>query len=418
MNNFTGANFLRQRLVLSTITGQELNIRSIRSDDILNKGLNEAETSLLHLLDKVTDGSSFKISESGTSLYYRPGIIIGGGTRQIPIIHKCHPSRALSYYIEFLLMICPFGKSPLTIKLEGSTDNSGVDHSIDIIRMVTIPLIQKLSGITEEFFLKINRRSVSPSSSGSVLLNIPIMKKIEPIIMSGDIGRVKRIRGIVWYTGATSNQITMKMISKARSVLNRFIPDVWIYNDQPKIDSSNNQEENTGFGMTLISETLKGVIKGADFSFSSNSNNLQEILDLQSHYSEDEVKDDSELKVEDDVTDISDDVFYFDDDIENMTEWERIGWLTATRLLLEIDSQSLVDTGHQIYTLLFMALSQDSSKSELKLSKLTPMSVQFLRDLKLFTNVEFDIKEDFENGGIVILSCTGIGLPNFARKAI
>ncbi|KAH8583350.1 RNA 3 -Terminal Phosphate Cyclase [Cryptosporidium sp. chipmunk genotype I] len=433
---FKGGNFLRQRLALSTITGIPIIIKEIRADDTLNPGLNDSETSLLHLLDSVTDGSKIKINDTGTTLNYTPGIIIGGGTSDKPLIHECHPSRSLSYYIEFLLMFAQFGRDPLCIKLTGTTDNSGADHSSDLIRMVTIPLIKKMIPQVGEISLSIIKRSVSKNFPGQVLLNIPIVKKIEPISMDGTIGRIKRIRGIAWYTGSASPQIAIKMISKARGIMNKFIPDVWIYLDKPNKGPLQNNEEITGFGMTLVAESIKGVIKGSDFSCIPSLADVQKTLNIPVEFTEEEETPNSENNNEYQISDLSSgssdeggsfdgfneisssiQEFQSNKEFESLTEWEKIGWLTATRLLLEIDSQSNVDTSHQIYPLLFMSLSQDTAISKLKLSKLAPMTIQFMRDLKTFTNVEFTIKEDTENGMFVKLSCTGIGFSNFARKA-
>ncbi|KAL5367108.1 RNA 3'-Terminal Phosphate Cyclase-like protein [Cryptosporidium parvum] len=434
---FKGGNFLRQRLALSTITGKPIIIKEIRADDTLNPGLNDSETSLLHLLDYVTDGSKIKINDTGTTLNYTPGIITGGGTSDKPLIHECHPSRSLSYYIEFLLMFAQFGRDPLCIKLIGITDNSSTDHSSDLIRMVTIPLIKKMIPQVGEISLSIIKRSVSQNSPGQVQLNIPTIKKIEPILMDGPIGRIKRIRGISWYTGSASAQIAIKMISKARGILNKFIPDVWIYFDKPKKDSLQNDEEITGFGMTLVAESIKGITIGSNCSFISSSIDVQKMLNIPMESFEEEQVFNSDNINEYQIPDLSSDLsangeysnesrnetsssiqeIQNNEEFKSLTEWEKIGWLTASRLLLEIDSQSNVDTSHQIYPLLFMSLSQDTATSKLKLSKLAPMTIQFMRDLKTFTNIEFTIKEDTENGLFIILSCTGIGFSNFARKA-
>lgn len=433
---FEGGNFLRQRLALSTITGKPIIIKNIRADDTLNPGLNDSETSLLHLLDSVTDGSKIKINDTGTTLNYSPGIIIGGGSSDKPLIHECHPSRSLSYYMEFLLMLSPFGRDPLYIKLIGTTDYSGIDHSSDLIRMVTVPLIKKIVPQIGDVSLSIIKRSVSQDSLGQVLLSVPIIRKIEPILMDGPVGRIKRIRGVAWYTGSVSAQIAIKMISKARGIMNKFIPDVWIYFDKPKKDFPQSNEEIAGFGMTLVAESIKGVIKGSDCSCIPSLSNVQKMLDIPIESNEEETlnsKNNYEHQTSDLISGSSDGVDNCSDssneissslreiqnnqEFEGLTEWEKIGWLTATRLLLEIDSHSIVDTSHQIYPLLFMSLSQDTAISKLRLSKLAPMTIQFMRDLKTFTNVEFAIKEDVENGMFITLSCTGIGFSNFARKA-
>ena len=60
---FTGANFLRMRLVLSTVTGKSVKIKKIRPKD-QNPGLNEYEANFLRLLEKMTNGSRIEASRS------------------------------------------------------------------------------------------------------------------------------------------------------------------------------------------------------------------------------------------------------------------------------------------------------------------------------------------------------------------
>ena len=69
---FEGSNFLRLRLVLSTLSGKPIRIRNIRAKSTM-PGLRESEASLIRLFDKITNGSKIEVSETGTSLYYQPG---------------------------------------------------------------------------------------------------------------------------------------------------------------------------------------------------------------------------------------------------------------------------------------------------------------------------------------------------------
>ena len=70
---YEGSNILRARLVLATLSGRAIRIRKIRTREE-NPGLNEAEASLIRLFDKISNGSKFEVSETGTTLYYQPGI--------------------------------------------------------------------------------------------------------------------------------------------------------------------------------------------------------------------------------------------------------------------------------------------------------------------------------------------------------
>lgn len=61
---FTGHANLRQRLLLSILSGRSIRVDAIRSDDV-HVGLREYEINLLRLLEKVTNGSTIEINVTG-----------------------------------------------------------------------------------------------------------------------------------------------------------------------------------------------------------------------------------------------------------------------------------------------------------------------------------------------------------------
>ena len=69
---YEGSNFLRLRLVLSVLSGRSVKINKIRWKDE-NPGLRESEASLIRLMDKITNGSKFQVSQTGTQLTFQPG---------------------------------------------------------------------------------------------------------------------------------------------------------------------------------------------------------------------------------------------------------------------------------------------------------------------------------------------------------
>lgn len=89
---FKGSNFLRQRLVLSVLSGKAVRIVDIRSMSD-EPGLQEYEINLIRLMDKVTNGTHVEINETGTSLYFQPGLLNGGR-----IIHECSLQRSIGKY--------------------------------------------------------------------------------------------------------------------------------------------------------------------------------------------------------------------------------------------------------------------------------------------------------------------------------
>ena len=69
-----------------------------------------------------TDISHF----SGTSLFYRPGLLVGG-----TLEHDCSRQRSIGYFLEPLIMFAPFAKKPINITLRGLT-NGPLDPSVSI----------------------------------------------------------------------------------------------------------------------------------------------------------------------------------------------------------------------------------------------------------------------------------------------
>ena len=91
--------------MLATLSGKPIKITKIRSQD-LNPGLKDHEVSFLRLLEAVTNGSHIEISYTGTTIIYRPGIIIGGD-----LTHNCPDTKSIGYFIEPMLMLALFRKN-------------------------------------------------------------------------------------------------------------------------------------------------------------------------------------------------------------------------------------------------------------------------------------------------------------------
>eukprot|EP00076_Gallus_gallus_P016368 XP_015135674.1 RNA 3'-terminal phosphate cyclase-like protein isoform X2 [Gallus gallus] len=252
--SFAGCNFLRQRLVLSTLSGRPLKIRKIRAKEE-DPGLRDFEACFIRLIDKVTNGSRIEINQTGTTLYYQPGLLYGGSLE-----HDCSPSRSIGYYLESLLCLAPFMKHPLKIVLRGVT-NDQVDPSVDVLKATALPLLKKFGIDGESLEIKINRRGMPPKGGGEILFACPVRKVLQPIQFT-DPGKIKRIRGTA-YSVRVSPQMANRMVESARSVLNKFLPDVYIYTDHMKGISSG---KSPGFGICLIAETINGTILSAELA--------------------------------------------------------------------------------------------------------------------------------------------------------
>lgn len=87
--------------------------------NILFLSILECEVNFIRLLDKLTNGSSIKIGQTGTDLRYSPGLLFGG-----EIEHDCSLQRGIGYYLEAVMILAPFCKNPVKIKLNGVTNNN------------------------------------------------------------------------------------------------------------------------------------------------------------------------------------------------------------------------------------------------------------------------------------------------------
>ena len=91
---FHGSNFLKQRLILSILSGKSVHIVDIRSQDDA-PGLRGYEVSLIRLFDKISNGSEIDINKSGTAILFKPGILHGG-----TIHHDCNLERGIGMAFE------------------------------------------------------------------------------------------------------------------------------------------------------------------------------------------------------------------------------------------------------------------------------------------------------------------------------
>ncbi|MBN3273990.1 RCL1 protein, partial [Polyodon spathula] len=78
-------------------------------------------------MDKITNGTRIEINETGTTLYFQPGLLYGG-----PVEHDCNLQRSIGYYLEALLALAPFMKNPLKAVLRGVT-NDQKDPSVSLL---------------------------------------------------------------------------------------------------------------------------------------------------------------------------------------------------------------------------------------------------------------------------------------------
>uniref|UniRef100_A0A672IWN7 RNA 3'-terminal phosphate cyclase-like protein n=3 Tax=Salarias fasciatus TaxID=181472 RepID=A0A672IWN7_SALFA len=362
---YDGCNFFRQRLVLSTLTGKRVKIRNIRSKED-EPGLRDFEASFIRLLDKVTNGSRIEINQTGTVLFYQPGLLYGGSVE-----HDCNPQRSIGYYLEALLMLAPFMKTSLKATLRGVT-NDPTDPTVDLLKSTALPLLKKFGIDGEGLDLKVVKRGMAPGGGGEVAFTCPVRRTINPIQLT-DPGKIKRIRGVA-YSARVSPQMANRIVDSARGILNQLLPDIYIYTDHMK---GANSGKSPGFGLTLVAETLNGCFLSAEMSSTPQGQG------------------------------------------EPMLP-EDLGANCAKLLLQEIHRGGCVDSTNQSLALLLMTLGQQDV-SKVLLGPLSPYTIEFLRHIRDFFQIMFKLEvqkplEDERKGGDkVLVTCVGAGYSNINK---
>ncbi|XP_045483439.1 RNA 3'-terminal phosphate cyclase-like protein [Harmonia axyridis] len=363
---FQGSTLFRQRLVLSVLSGKPVKIINIRKSHD-KPGLHEYEVSLVRLLDKITNGTVVEIYEDGTSIFFQPGLLFGG-----TIEHDCSLERGIGYYLEALIMLSLFCKKPLHATLRGVTSNN-IDPSVDTCKTSMIGAMKNFIYNDENLEITIKKRGLLPNGGGEIFFKCPSVYHLKPVQLE-DFGLVKKVRGTA-YALRVAPYRANKVVEKAKGVMLKYIPDVFITIDQRKGIQSGNSP---GFGVHLTAETTKGVI-----------------------YSAEKVSNPDEPTTED------------------------IGLEVAQWLCYKIGQGGMVDPSSQAIALLFMALGpRDVSK--IVLGELTEYAIEFLRNLKTFFKVEFMLdyykpensEEESETQRKVLASCMGIGYTNFNKRPV
>jgi RNA 3'-terminal phosphate cyclase-like protein len=283
---FTGHRHLTSRLLLATLTGRPVRISQIRSTST-NPGLTRHETNFIRLLDAVTNGAQIQFSMTGTTLVYRPGLITGsteglgaaGGVIRHEIPREC-ARRGVSWWLIPLCILAPFSKGNVNVTFHGdgcvtSATPSG-DISADTVRTAILPLYKSF-GIERAIELRILKRSCAPQTSkgagGEVQLVFNHQVRLPKTLHLLNPGRVKKIRGVAYAVEVpkTNNE---RMIHEARGILNKFVPDTYIFADAspaPLIATSAHKgapkvKAAVGFGISLVAESSTGCLYSADVS--------------------------------------------------------------------------------------------------------------------------------------------------------
>ncbi|CAA91501.1 putative RNA 3''-terminal phosphate cyclase-like protein [Schizosaccharomyces pombe] len=356
LKRFKGCEYLTHRLVLATLSGTPIRVEGIYPDEA-DPGVKDYQVSFLRLLEKLTNGSVIEISYTGTSFIYRPGNIIGGR-----VVHDCPTTKGIGYFLEPILILCLFAKTPTSLTLTGVT-SSNEDIGVDVLRTSVLPSLQKRFQVGDELELRILKRGSAPGGGGEVNFLCPVIKESLPPIRLSEFGRVFRIRGIASST-RVSPAFANRLVESARGVLNPFIPDVFIYTDVRRGDECGNSP---GYSITLVAETNKGCSYAAEHCGEAGETP------------------------------------------------EDVGSFCAKKLLEVIESGGCVDPYTQPSTLTGMLLSsEDVNTIVVGQLGITSQLVVFLRDVKALFNCEYRFKE--LESGQVEMSCLGKGYLNVNRR--
>jgi len=368
---YTGSNFLRQRLVLATITSRSVRISNIRTRDD-DPGLQEAEAGFVRLLDKMTNGSKVEVNETGTQLTYQPGVLLGGRVE-----HQCSNARGVGYWLEPILALAPFCKNPLHLILTGVTNNQ-VDPSPDYIKASCLPVLRKFLLDDTGLELNVTKRGAAPGGGGQVVLKCPVKKSPRPVQVL-DQGKIKRIRGVAWGV-RVSPSVANRVVESAKGKLLQFIPDIYIYTDHMTGGKSGNSP---GFGLVLTAETNTGTFLSAEVCSNPAGGG------------------------------------------DGPTVPEELGVKGAQLLMEEIFRGGCADSLSQSLAVVLMGLGPPDV-SKYMVGPLSPYTVQCLRHVRDFMDLTFKletlVREDEEDRTLrmgadkVVLTCVGVGFINLSKR--
>ncbi|KAG8037871.1 hypothetical protein G9C98_006082 [Cotesia typhae] len=364
---YKGCNYLKQRLLLSTLSGKSVKITDIRANKD-DPGVRAFEVNLVGLLEKLSNGMKVKFNETGTNLRYDPGMLIGGN-----FVHECNIERGIGYYLEAVMILAPFCKNPINIKLKGITETS-LDPSIDRIKAAGLPVLKKFfTGDSDNIKITIVKRGIAPNGGGEVHFKCPVVRFLKPVYFI-EIGSLKRIRGIACSMRVSGDRAVMVAKSAKEKLwehIQKRDTDINIIADPCRKEKSGNSP---GFAITINAETTTGVILTAQACSSKEKNDPEDI-----------------------------------------------GKEAALKLLDELYRNGCVDSVFQSMAIIFMALNR-RDVSKMIVGPLTQSAIQTLRDLKDFFSVvlklDYHKDEDGNNLEQVVLLCMGIEYCNLSKRLL
>lgn len=259
-HKFDNADFFRFKLAFSLLTSTPIEIINIHSSQY-NIGLQPYEICFLKLLSNISNGSFFKINETGTTLKFIPGTITNNNGEHFTF--EADVSRNISYYIEGIFLICLFGKEKLNMTITGVTNNL-FDISMDSFKSVLMSLLDKIVYGDTGNKIEIKQRCFPPNNFGEVAVILPIIRFIPSLDLSS-IGKIKKIGGHCFTNNCS--QFSNRIIDKTRVTFNKFINEVWIDKN-----TAINKNTDPGFSLSLWAITTENYTFSYDLSYTSLNN--------------------------------------------------------------------------------------------------------------------------------------------------
>ncbi|GMM39058.1 rRNA-processing endoribonuclease [Saccharomycopsis crataegensis] len=236
----------RLRLVLATLAHVPVKIQKIRADDV-NPGLRDYEISFLRLLESLTNGSTIEISYTGTTVIYKPGLLIGG-----QLTFNCNPSRAIGYYIEYILLLAPFAKNKFSIVFKGIDSDSHETIGLEGVKWGLLPIMEKFG--VRDVELRILKRGAPPGGGAEAHLMVNQLLAAPLTIHALELPKIAALRGVA-YSTRVSPSIVNRIVEAARQVFSEtgcrtdIVADAW----RGEVSGSS-----PGWGVTLVAESKKG----------------------------------------------------------------------------------------------------------------------------------------------------------------
>lgn len=331
---------------------------------------------------------------TGTTLVYRPGLItgsseglgaIGGVIRHE--LHKECAGRGVSWWLVPLCLLAPFSKGNVNVVFHGegcvTSATPAGDVSVDTVRTAILPLYKNF-GIERNIELRVLKRSCAPghgkSAGGEVQLVFNHQVRLPKTLHLLNPGRVKRVRGVAYAVGVSGSN-NARVIEAARGVLNKFVPDTYIFSDvssAPLVDANDKNNPGlkkkgaVGFGISLVAESSTHCLYSADVASPPQGGVPPEDIGRQAAYQLLEI-------------------------IAQGGTVEK----SATKTMLSLMAMGSEDVGR-------VALGKDVVGSE--------EVIQLARDLREFGGTGWGLRDAGEDKEEIVVSVVGRGVGNVGRK--